>query len=242
MVFNNYNVPEIDVRNNLKDIFSKGYVKSLRSNDTGIGYTLESLMGIAENNNDGPDLKFEGKLYELKSHREGCNSLVTLFTKEPKKGLLKDVKMMRKYGYVDKEGRQALKVTLSSTSFVPQGLKLEVDEEEEKLNIVHKDDGVLWYYNFNTLMERLKNKYQYGLIFVSAKTKRLNDVEYFHYNQAVISDTINEIQFMKLVEQGYVMVDLRMHTKENGIARNHGTGFRIMEDKIIHLFANREIL
>ena len=33
-----------------------GWVPSLRSNNTGIGKTLEDLMEIEENNSDGPDL------------------------------------------------------------------------------------------------------------------------------------------------------------------------------------------
>ena len=51
-----------------------GYVKSHRENNTGIGKTFEDFMGVEENNIQGPDLLG----YEIKSHREGSNSWVTL--------------------------------------------------------------------------------------------------------------------------------------------------------------------
>jgi len=54
------------VRIKLSDIKKKGYVKTLRQGPTGIGKTLETLLGIEENNISTPDL---GRI-ELKAHRE----------------------------------------------------------------------------------------------------------------------------------------------------------------------------
>lgn len=56
-----------------------GWVKTHRSGPTGIGKTLEDLLGIPENNIDGPDF---GN-YELKSCRLNSNSMLTIFTKTP---------------------------------------------------------------------------------------------------------------------------------------------------------------
>ena len=47
---------------------------------------------------------------------------------------------------------------------------------------------------------------------------------------------------LELISTGTIIVDLRMHLKENGAVRNHGTGFRI-EQKFIKLcFGVREKL
>ena len=62
----------------MKEIREKGYVRSHRHHDTGIGKTLEDLLGITENNVAGPDFSS----YELKSARKGSVSMLTLFTKE----------------------------------------------------------------------------------------------------------------------------------------------------------------
>ena len=41
----------------LKEISSRGYIKSLRDGDTGVGFTLESLLGITANTSKNPDYK-----------------------------------------------------------------------------------------------------------------------------------------------------------------------------------------
>lgn len=60
-------------------IKNKGWVKSHRKHNTGIGKTFEDLMGISENNDESAD--FED--IEIKTQRKGSNSKVTLFTKAP---------------------------------------------------------------------------------------------------------------------------------------------------------------
>jgi hypothetical protein len=57
-------------------IKAMGFVPSLRKGATGIGYTLETLLGINENNYATPDI--EGA--ELKAHRDNSSNMITLFT------------------------------------------------------------------------------------------------------------------------------------------------------------------
>ena len=63
----------------LKKIKKAGFVKTHRSGNTGIGKTLEDLLGIKENNIPGPN----GEKIELKSARANASSMLTLFTKSP---------------------------------------------------------------------------------------------------------------------------------------------------------------
>ena len=62
-----------------KKICDMGWIKTHRAGPTGIGKTLEDLLGIEENNIDGPDF---GE-YELKSCRIESNSMLTMFTRAP---------------------------------------------------------------------------------------------------------------------------------------------------------------
>lgn len=55
-----------EIKTKLSKIKKLGYVKSMRSGPTGIGYTLETLLEIRENNISTPDL---GEI-ELKAQRE----------------------------------------------------------------------------------------------------------------------------------------------------------------------------
>ena len=73
-----------------------GWITTHRSGPTGIGKTLEDLLGIDENNFDLPDF---GET-ELKSFRIDTNSLLTLFTKSPlPAGVNTEIK--NKFGYID---------------------------------------------------------------------------------------------------------------------------------------------
>lgn len=60
------------IQEKLTKIKKMGYVKSLRKGPTGIGYTLETLLGIAENNISSPDLKE----IELKAKRESDTGMI----------------------------------------------------------------------------------------------------------------------------------------------------------------------
>ncbi len=65
----------------IKDI---GWITTHRSGPTGIGKTLEDLLGIPENNLHEPDF---GE-YELKSCRLHSNSMLTMFTQTPQPHVL----------------------------------------------------------------------------------------------------------------------------------------------------------
>jgi hypothetical protein len=64
---------------NLKTIKEMGYIKTHRAGTTGVGKTLEDLLGITENNIPGPN----AAMIELKSARKNTSSMLTLFTKSP---------------------------------------------------------------------------------------------------------------------------------------------------------------
>lgn len=117
-----------EIIDRLKDIKSLGYVKALRSGDTGIGYTLEHLLKIKENNIPLPDL---GKI-EIKAHRENSNSRITLFTYDGKDWKISKRDLITQINYTDKFGRLGLKCTVNTepNSF---GLYLRINDEYVQL-------------------------------------------------------------------------------------------------------------
>ena len=90
-----------------KEIKEKGFIRSTRCGPTGIGHTLETYLGLKENNNASPDI--EGA--ELKAHRSGGNNLITLFTFNRKAWKISPLEAVKKYGSLDKNGRQGLYYT-----------------------------------------------------------------------------------------------------------------------------------
>ena len=75
------------------------------------GYTLEAELGVAPNSYSEPDyLGWEIKQFAVKDFRKFDSSIVTLMTPEPTHGFYVSSGVedfIRKYGYVDKLGREA---------------------------------------------------------------------------------------------------------------------------------------
>ena len=69
-----------ETKSKLQNICDRGFISTMRSGDTGPGYTLETLLGIEENNSSGADI---GGQIELKAKRKGSKSRTTCFTLNP---------------------------------------------------------------------------------------------------------------------------------------------------------------
>ncbi|WKZ43361.1 MAG: MvaI/BcnI family restriction endonuclease [Anaerolineales bacterium] len=79
---------------------AEGWVKSERRGPTGVGHTLEKLIGLPENNIAYPDL---GKI-ELKAHRINSNSMITLFTFNRKVWKMKPLEAIKNMAHLMKMG------------------------------------------------------------------------------------------------------------------------------------------
>lgn len=83
----------------LKEIKEMSYVKTHRRGNTGIGKTLEDLLGIKENNVPSPN----HRMFELKSARKNAKSMLTLFTKSPLPEKANST-LLKKFGYKSAKG------------------------------------------------------------------------------------------------------------------------------------------
>jgi len=212
-----------------KEIKKKGFIPSMRKGATGIGYTLETLLNIGENNDAHPDI--EGA--ELKAHRTKGNSLITLFTFNNKVWQMPPLEAVKKYGSLDKDGRQGLYYTMS---LKPNSAGLFLDVQEAEISVRHISGEVIATWQLQTLADRFIQKIP-ALLFVSTFTEERDDIEYFHYYRAqLMKGTSPELLADQFREEN-ILVDLRLHDKGT-MARNHGTGFRTYEDKLPLLFQN----
>jgi len=160
----------------------------------------------------------------LKSQRAETGAMLTLFTGEAGLRELSDVEMVKRYGYVNGEGRRALKVTITSHNLMPQGLKLAADRRTKRVMIVDRHGTAPWAWDFGAIKLKLGQ-----LVYVKAETRGRGSAEQFHYNWAVLLSGLDVDRFFGLIESGEILVDLRVHLNPNGSARNHGTAFRIRE-------------
>ena len=212
---------EIDIKKKLPEINRKGFIETKRKGDTGVGYTLEEELGIAENNKRMGDLSYLGKGVELKTQRSSTTAPVTLFSQNPEKPILNNKAMLVKYGYTDENGRLSLYVEIKASKPNSQGLMLRTAKEEKRLYVSHVKDGDLWFWKINSLRPKIER-----LFFVVADSKKENGTEYFHYIKAHFLIGFNKDKFFEQIEQGKIVVNLRMHLKKSGSVRDHGTVFR----------------
>ena len=222
----------------LQEIESMGYVETHRAGNTGIGKTLEDLLGIEENNIPGPDAVG----VELKSARRNSGSMMTLFTKEPPRGSreLWASSLVERYGYEDDDGRPALKITLHIDEFNNQGFRTVTDEEG--VHIEHNEDGVIATYPLDYLSDTYEAKFP-EMVLVEADTQTIDGDEHFWFNEGYYLEGFNGKEFLNLIKESVIKIDLRMHLRDSGGARNHGTGFRIRDtSKLDRAFETRSKL
>ncbi len=207
----------------------KGWVKSKRKGPTGVGQTLEQLIGMKENNVALPDLG----TVELKAHRIGSASMITLFTFNRKAWKMKPLAAIKKYGTKDENGRLGMYFTMART---PNSMGLLLYVDDAIISVRHISGEVVAEWELETLTKRFMQKVP-GLVLVSAFSEMRGDTEWFKYDRAqVLTETSVSIIHNQLIA-GNILVDLRLHDKGTS-ARNHGTGFRATEDKLTLLFKN----
>ncbi len=220
----------------LFDLISQiGFIESQRRGPTGVGYTFELLLGIAENNNmTGDFMGMEIKTYRSNELKMQDAEKMNLFLKEPKWiDSLSGAQRIGEYGYVDKNGRSALysTVTINENS---HGFSFRIDQAGERLYLLWRGVDVA-YWTYTVLERRLQEKHTEA-VFVAAAAKNRNAIEVFNYRTAVHCTNASADAFISLIGQGDAVLELRMHVKTNGSVRNHGSGFRIKKNRIPMLY------
>lgn len=222
-----------------------GFIASRRKSNTGIGKTFEDIMGVIENNDSKPDLHG----FEIKSQRNLSTSYVTLFTKAPTMPKSANTYLRERYGSLDAKHNdiRVLHTSIFNNRFNSHisGSKfsLSINYQEERIYILVKgnDDSLdnSVYYSFDSLRKAI-NKIE-NLAFVTADTEVIDGIEHFHFTQATIFyDFISFENFLKLLEEGLIMYDIRIGAYKTGANKgkthDHGSGFRIKRENMKLLY------
>ncbi|MBI2050113.1 MAG: hypothetical protein HYT35_01500 [Candidatus Staskawiczbacteria bacterium] len=217
-----------EVKERLSKIKKLGYVKSLRKGPTGIGYTLETLLKIKENNISSPDL---GEI-ELKAQRENHTGMTTLFTFNNKAWKMDPLLAVKKYGSRDKDGRLGLYYTMGMK---PNSAGLFLAVDNKTVSVRHINGSVIAEWRLSEIEKRFKTKVR-NVLLVKAKVEERDGVEYFLFDRArLLFHGTNKNILKNQFENEQLLVDLRLHDKGT-MARNHGTGFRVFENNLENLY------
>lgn len=231
-----------------KNICDMGWVRTHRSGPTGIGKTLEDLLGIVENNDDSPDFGD----YELKSCRLNSNSMLTMFTRAPQPARA-NTYLRLKYGYSSgayDNNEKVLHSTLSADRFTPiadtgHSLKIRCDVDGIYIESENGVEDIFW--SRDALRKCFEKKYKNKFVYAKALSRGEGLSEEFKFVEAYEVAGFNYESFIDLLEAGKIYVDLRIgqyhHGTNKGKTHDHGTGFRIKESDQPLLFRlNRKIV
>lgn len=221
----------------LPEVRDQGYVRTHRAGNTGIGKTLEDLLGIRENNFAGPN----GHETELKSTRKSGNSMITLFTKSPLPPRINSL-LANEFGRDEGRGKQLHTTVNAATRNTLYGKPaFQINVLHTEIRLIHKKQrGIpIPYWNRTNLENAFKKKYAKNLLYVKADSRGTERGEEFHYNEAWLMSGFSFERFIKLLRAGDILVDLRLGRYKNGRLHDHGTGFRIMPENLDRCFDER---
>lgn len=225
-----HDAPAVDLLQKLRRISSQGFVPSLRTGDTGIGFTLETMLGIPANSSRAPDFRgIEIKASRTNSAGDGKNR-VNLFAKTPdwKRSRLSSARsLLAEFGYIGVEGLPRLYVTVRNTPNA-QGLHFALCDEETLACGVTAgpsfQPALLW--PLDGLRSALLSKHR-QTFWVKASTRIVDGREEFHYQQVVHSREPLASNFSPLILNGTISMDFTVKEKPDGGLRDHGYLFKI---------------
>jgi hypothetical protein len=244
--------------NKLKEIRAMGWIKNLRpGNVGGVGNTLEELLEIDENNLPIPN----SAEWELKCQRSGSSSLTTLFHMEPSPRALRFVPsiFLLKYGWRHQEAgksysesEMSFRQTIGGHNRSDRGFKVCIDRNLQKVLISFDYKSIderhsLWlkdverrvglgeldpqpYWGFNDLHHKAGTKLV-NCFYVKAEVKKEKNNEYYFYKDILMLQKFDFDKFLIGLENNDILVDFDART-----GHNHGTKFRLRQNKIHELY------
>lgn len=225
----------IELLNKLKIISKKGFVKSEVNSDTGIGRTIESLLGIEMNSSKAPDYKG----IELKSFRDARNNRKGLFGKTPNWDLSKfksRVEILDTFGYWE-EGIFRLYNTMRGTGRNAQGLILRIEDKKDWLveNSDRPEIGDFLVWELEILRKALLKKHK-ETFWIKAESKIEDNNEYFHFKEVEHTKNPMVDKFEILIETGAITMDYPIKRMPNGKVVDKGCNFKLKANCLDLLF------
>ena len=205
-----------------------GWVNTLRSGDTGIGYTFEELVGIKENNDQNAD--FKGIEIKCKSQKQGCraSSKTNLFQLAPTwTRKIKGIERLRSIGRADETGRHSCysQVTTTPNNL---GLCLETWPAPLDIDLLQRSDK-LGFWTRSRLRERLAMKHSRAA-FIKAETRSYRGVAQYRYNEFVYCEQPDIERFVDMVSARKIVFEFTMSERPLGKVRNHGYPWRLVDE------------
>ncbi len=219
----------------LRHIASRGPVPSEVNADTGIGRTLETLLGINQNSSKQPD--YQG--IEIKASRGKRQNRKNLFAQVPNwsiSAFKSSAEVLNHFGY--RRGMDfKLYCTVTTRKPNSQGLQLRVATDLQQL-LEHSQDieiGDFLIWELDTLHRRLLEKHN-ETFWVTADSVYIEGIEHFLFKTVEHTRKPLSAQFDILLEQGQITLDHLIKRKTDGRVVEKGPLFKINPKYVNLLF------
>ncbi|PTP11649.1 hypothetical protein CWO27_22400 [Vibrio sp. 10N.286.51.C3] len=233
--FSNLQTQRNSVANELLEklkVLAKTPFASLRSGDTAIGYTLESMLGIEANSSKQPDYKgIELKAGRSVKTRTSLFAQVADWDMSPCKN---SAEILNKYGYERGEDFK-LYCTLSTQKENPQGLSFIYDQTKDELQEWHHKTELVAVWPGSLLRKRLKEKHA-ETFWVQATSEVIGGIEHFQLINVTHTSSPIASQLMPLIQSGVITMDHLIKRNAKGRVSEKGPLFKMNKSDLELLF------
>lgn len=217
------------------EVKSRGWIPSLRSGDTGIGYTFETLLGIEENNDQTAD--FRGIEIKCKLDREAASpsGKINLFQLGPTWRLPGPMRLrLDTLGELAEDGRLSCYSQVTTT---PNNKQLWLRPSSNHLEVdLLKAQTDVGFWTRQRLSERLTEKHSRAVFIKAARRTRAGIHEY-HYRELIYCERPDVDRFLDMVAARRIVFEFAMHASGTKV-RNHGYPWRLVDERELdQLFA-----
>ncbi len=228
-----------ELLNKLREVASRGWIKTVTVGDTGIGATLEHCLGIQINSSRKPDYKgIELKTKRITGLR--ATTRTSLFAQVPDweiSALKSSAQILDNYGY-NRGDVKKLYCTVKATAPNSQGLILRVDEPKDLLQERFESsdvsrDVVSW--KLDVLRNRLLTKHN-ETFWIGAATSKIEGTEHFHYKKVLHTRVPFASNFHTLCQEGVITLDHLIKRDVTGKVVEKGPLFKINPSDLGLLF------
>ncbi|MBK9533161.1 MAG: MvaI/BcnI restriction endonuclease family protein [Chitinophagaceae bacterium] len=264
----------------LKRIHQLGWINSKRldknknilpciSSNCG-GYTLEAELGITPNGYSEPDyLGWEVKQFAVKDFKKYNSSVVTLMTPEPTHGFYVDSgieSFIRKYGYIDKLGREARlnfggihkfgnKQETTNLKLIIEGFDAEskkITNTDGYIGLLDSKENIAASWSFVSLLKHWNTKhanacYVPSLIRKDEMLYPFSKQQYHYGNNIMLGSSTDFSLFLKQIENGTIYYDpgIKLELAIDGKRKQNikrRSQFRIKSGNLITLYKKNEVV
>lgn len=234
------------------------------------GYTLEAELDITPNGYSEPDyLGWEIKQFAVKDFMKYNSSVVTLMTPEPTDSFYVDSgieSFIRKYGYIDKMGREARMnfggihkyghVQLSTTlKLVIEGFDTEskkITNTNGFIGLIDSKEEIAASWSFISLLKHWNTKHANACYVPSVNRKNadlypFSKQQYYYGNNIMLGNSTDFTLFLTQVANGNIYYDpgIKLELAIDGKRKQNikrRSQFRIKSGNLTTLYKNNEVI